>query len=86
MRTSRFAFGAAFLGFSCLDVFLVAPLVSIKYQQGGFNAPRYFTWAGIGLCGLAVSIPLMAFNQPKKYLITSKNLKREKNYWYFEKY
>jgi hypothetical protein len=84
-RTNRFGFGGALLGFSCFEILVVSPLVSIKYREGGFDSRQYFTWAGIGLCGVGVSIPLLAFNHTKRYFITEKNKKSDKNYWYLEK-
>jgi hypothetical protein len=76
--------GLAFV--ASLTTLAVAPLIGINYSRGGaFNSKSYFTWTKIGLCGFAVSLPLMAFNSPKQYFITQKNLMRNKNYWYLEK-
>jgi hypothetical protein len=84
-RTTWFGIGGGLTFFASLTTLIVAPLVSIKYSQGGFNSKRYFTWAGVGLCGLGVSIPLMILTKPKTYFITMKNKNVNEKYWYMEK-
>jgi hypothetical protein len=85
-RTSWQIFGQGLCGYSCFEILVISPLVSIKYKKGGFNSKRYFTWAGIGLAAFAVSIPIMTFNRPKSYNVVSKGSKTGKSYWYFQQH
>ena len=48
---------------------VVAPLVSIKYDSGGFNHERYFNWSAGGLACVSVGVPLMVFNKKKKFYL-----------------
>jgi hypothetical protein len=56
---------------SALTLLMVAPLVSIQYKEGGFNADRYFLWAGASLAGLAIGIPLTIFSGTKTYRLSN---------------
>jgi len=83
-RSSWNAFSAGVLFYSILDILVVAPLVGINYKEGGFNSNKYFKWAGIGLIGFGVFLPVNLCSFPKKYFITQRNSKKDKHYWYFE--
>jgi hypothetical protein len=64
--------GAGIVGvvFSALTTFVVAPLVSINYQEGSFNSNTYRNWALAGTAGMAVSFPFIIFsNKTKRYKI-----------------
>ncbi|MEO5644529.1 MAG: hypothetical protein ABIQ40_17755 [Bacteroidia bacterium] len=84
-KESAFTTGALFTFIASFSTLVIAPLVSIKYSQGGFNTHRYFLWTGAGLCALGVSVPIMIFTHPKTYLISSKNSPPNKKHWYFAK-
>ena len=77
--------GGSIGGMSMIAMLLVAPLVSIDYKNGGFNSDRYFIWAGAGLGGLVLSIPLLALSNSKTYGITAKGTTANSCSWYFEK-
>lgn len=66
------AIGIAGVIFSAITTFVIAPLVSIDYQQGTFNSNTYRNWALAGTAGMAVSFPLVIFsNKTKRYKINS---------------
>ncbi len=67
-----------------LTTFVVAPLVSINFQNGDFNKKRYYAVAGSGLIGLSVGIPMMLLSSPKRYHLTEININKGKNRWYLE--
>lgn len=77
--------GGVIGGISMITMLLVAPLVSINYKDGGFNSDRYFIWAGAGLGGLVLSIPLLALSSSKTYGIVPKGTTSNSCSWYFEK-
>ena len=77
--------GGVMGGISMITMLLVAPLVSIDYKDGGFNSDRYFIWAGAGLGGLVLSIPLLALSSSKTYGIVPKGTTSNSCSWYFEK-
>lgn len=52
-----------------LTALVAAPLVSIRYADGGFNSDRYFKVAGVGLAGVVVGIPLVLLSKPKTYVL-----------------
>ena len=75
---------ASLLISSILTALVVAPLVSIDYKTNEINSTRYLKWAGYGLIGVGVSIPLSALHKRKDYNISNKiSVKRNKQ-WHFE--
>lgn len=76
--------GGPTVSISVLTTLFIAPLVSINYKNGDFNKARYYKVAGIGLVGVAVSIPLLAFSNPKDYKLISKNNIPGKTLWYLD--
>ena len=46
-----------------LTSLFVAPLISINYKNGGFNANRYITCASIGLGLITIGIPIAVCNK-----------------------
>lgn len=71
--------------FALITTLVVAPLVSINYKNGDFNANRYYTWAGAGLAGLSIGIPMILFSREKTYSITNDKRVRNIDYWFFVK-
>lgn len=43
---------------SAVTTFIIAPIVSYQFKSGQFNKKTYFSVAGAGLAGMAVSIPV----------------------------
>ncbi len=70
--------------FAGLNLLFIAPLVSINYLKGGFNSKRYFTWAGISLLTMGISIPISAIGTERSFKLTRKNLIADPDYWYFD--
>lgn len=77
--------GTIISGYSVFTTLLVAPLVSIKYREGGFNSERYFIWAGAGLAGLTIGFPLLLLTDGKVYSITKYGNTSNEHYWYLKK-
>jgi len=77
--------GTIISAYSVITTLLVAPLVSIKYREGGFNSERYFIWAGAGLAGLTIGIPLLILTDGKLYPITKYGNTSNEHYWYLKK-
>jgi len=69
---------------SATTLLFVAPLVSINYKNGDFNSHRYYTWAGSGLAGVAICIPIMYLTRSGYFKMTMKNKEKDKKYWYFD--
>lgn len=61
---------------------IISPLFGIN--KSGYNINRFLTVAGIGLGGLCIGIPIHTAMKPKKYKISEKGAKKEKEYWYLE--
>jgi hypothetical protein len=56
--------------FSALTTFVIAPLVSIDYQERTFNSNTYRNWALAGTAGMAISFPLLvSSSKTKRYKI-----------------
>jgi len=68
IRKSETLEGIGIAGVICsaLTTFVVAPLVSINYKDGTFNANTYKNWALAGTAGMAISFPLMIFSSRSK--------------------
>lgn len=66
---------------STVTTLLAAPLVAINYSAGTINAQRYFLWAGAGLAGLAVSIPIIYLSSNNDYSITTEDNDSYKDKW-----
>ena len=83
-RTSGSIYGvaAALCILSGTTALAVAPLVSLNYKNGDFNSAKYKTWAGAGLIGMAVTLPVMYIFREKKYNITWNPALNRANYWY----
>lgn len=84
-RETLNSIGLIITGYSVITTLLVAPLVSINYREGGFNSDRYFIWAGAGLAGLTIGIPLLSLADEKSYKIANSANTSDKNYWYLKK-
>ncbi len=69
---------------SIATALIVAPLASINYKTGGFNAQRYYTIAASGLIGLSIGIPLHFIGRVRYYDITTKRGEKAKDLWYFD--
>ncbi|MFI5151098.1 MAG: hypothetical protein ACHQRM_15290 [Bacteroidia bacterium] len=80
-RSIKNGIGGTVMACSFLSLFLVAPLASINYHTGSFNASRYYTWAGSSLAGVALSIPLVAFAD-KRYKIVPNHTSKTPGTWY----
>jgi len=65
---------------SALTTFVVAPLVSINYQDGTFNSNTYKNWALAGTAGMAISFPIAIFSSgSKRYNINHGRVGCKKN-------
>ncbi len=77
-------YGSATTLLSILTTFIVAPLASINYENGGFNKNRYYKLAGSGLIGLSVGIPIIILSKTKTYKLRYKNINPAKDLWYIK--
>lgn len=59
--------GGLFIFFGSLTSLVIAPLISLDYNGGGFNTTRYLKAVGVGIGMISVGIPLFIFNKEKKY-------------------
>ena len=84
VRESFHGIGNLTASLGTIAAVLVAPLVSINFKNGDFNKNRYYTVAGCGLIGLAVSIPIIALTKSKEYRLLEKDADPERDYWYLE--
>jgi hypothetical protein len=57
-RETLTSFSLSFIFLGSVTALLVAPLVSMNYKTGDFNATRYYRWAAIGLCTVGICIPI----------------------------
>ena len=56
----------------------------IDYKTGDINSGRYYKWAGCGLIGVGVSIPLSAIFKRKDYNISHEIICKNNKRWHFE--
>ncbi len=85
-RQTLNSFASATTILSFVTAFLIAPLVSIKYRDGGFNTNRYFRWAGVGLAGLTVGIPLTILAPARTYKLRNPSGQGSlQDYWLIRK-
>jgi len=74
------------VGYSCVVIgglvsLLVAPLISIRYHEGGFNTARYITCASIGLGFVTIGIPLGVCNGEKKFFFIQPENRKPIKIW-----
>ena len=79
------SFGNQIVGFSVISTFLIAPLSSINFKTGDFNAKQYYSWAKAGLISFSVGLPLSLLTKPRQYKLTLKNSIKNADYWYIER-
>ncbi|WP_375562435.1 hypothetical protein ACE193_07775 [Bernardetia sp. OM2101] len=84
-RETLGATGQFISGVSLITTLVVAPLISINYKNGNFNQDRYYKFAGGGLLGLSIGIPLTFLNDQKKYNLIYKNGQKSKKHWFLQK-
>jgi len=63
-------------GLSVVSAVAVAPLVSIKYKNGGFNKDRYATVAGISIATFATALTIQLTLSHKTYYTKTKGNKK----------
>ena len=73
--------GALITTLSALSALVAAPLVSIKYREGGFNGDRYLRVAGYSLAATGVGVALMIGSKKRHYSIRQDGQAPDRKQW-----
>jgi len=66
---------------SAFSALIAAPLVSIKYQEGGFNGDRYLRVAGYSLAATGIGVALMIGSKKRHYSVGQGGQAPDKKQW-----